>query len=234
MKEKINTLIFDVNETLLDLEPLKKSINSALKDQNAAEVWFAQLLHYSLVESITNVYHDFSEIGAAVLKMNAQKHSLNLSDQEIKKILSPIKTLHPYPEVEFGLKQLRDSGYQMVAFSNGKPSVLKKQLEFSQLEQYFDHILSVEGVKKYKPHLDSYHYALKKVGASPENTMMVAAHGWDITGAARAGLQTAFIARKGKFAFPLAPEPSIITTNIKTLAAELSTEDSLKNKKKPR
>ncbi len=221
MKENISTLIFDVNETLLDLQPLKDSINNSLQDLNAANVWFAQLLHYSLVESITGTYHDFSEIAAAVLKMNAQKHNLDFSQDEIKKILSPIQSLHPYPEVKDGLKQLKDSGYEMVAFSNGKPEVLKNQLEFSKLDHYFDHILSVEAVKKYKPHADTYRYAIKQAGGEIETSMMVAAHGWDVAGANRAGLQTAFIQREGKFIFPLAAEPDIIAADIKILALEL-------------
>ena len=75
MNRNIECIIFDVNETLLDLSPLKNSINSELGD-GAAEVWFARLLHYSLVESITDTYHDFSEIAKAVLQMNAKKANL--------------------------------------------------------------------------------------------------------------------------------------------------------------
>ncbi|PTX44851.1 2-haloacid dehalogenase [Christiangramia gaetbulicola] len=222
MKANISTLIFDVNETLLDLQPLKDSINSALNDENAAEVWFSELLQYSLVESITGSYHDFSKIAASVLKMNARKHDLDLEDEKIGEILSPISSLHAYPEVAEGLAKLKQAGYKMIAFSNGKPSVLIDQLEFAGLQQYFDLILSVDAVKKYKPHPDTYSFAVEKAGAELNTSMMVAAHGWDIAGAARAGMQTAFIQREGKFVFPLAPEPTIISKDIRSLASELS------------
>ena len=222
MNKNISTILFDVNETLLDLAPLKKSINSALNAQNAAEVWFSELLQYSLVESITGSYNDFSAVAAAVFKMNAQKHEKEFLEEEIQKILSPINKLSAYPDVEPGLKRLKDLGYQLVAFSNGKPSVLKKQLEFAQLEKYFDHILSVEGVKKYKPHPATYHYAIKEADAELKSSMMVAAHAWDIAGAARVDLQTAFIQRKGKFVYSLVPEPDIVVSDIIRLAAELS------------
>ncbi|MDX1761543.1 MAG: haloacid dehalogenase type II [Christiangramia sp.] len=221
MKNTIDTLIFDVNETLLDLEPIKKSINKALQDEHAAEVWFSQLLHYSLVESITDTYHDFSEIAAAVFKMNAEKHQKKFSEEEIEVVLSPIKRLAAYRDVEKGLSNLKNAGYKLVAFSNGKPSVLKEQLHYSGLEVFFDQVISVEGVGKYKPHPEAYDYALKCSATTAASAMMVAAHGWDIAGAQRAGLKTAFIQRPGKQLFPLAKEPNFSGKSIEAFARKL-------------
>ena len=53
---KPKLLIFDVNETLLDMEPLKHSINTALGNQYAFDIWFPQLLQYSLVETLTFLF----------------------------------------------------------------------------------------------------------------------------------------------------------------------------------
>ena len=223
MKRNIDCIIFDVNETLLDLSPLKNSINSELGD-GAAEVWFAQLLHYSLVESITDTYHDFSEIAEAVLQMNAKKADLDLTDSEVQEILSPISKLKAYPDVENGLNDLKEAGFKMIAFSNGKPSVLADQLNYAGLTAYFDQILSVEEVRKYKPHPDTYKYALKKSNSKAERSLMVAAHGWDIVGAQRAGLKTAFIKRPGKFIFPLGEKPTFEVNSILELSRKLTTK----------
>lgn len=221
MIKNIECIIFDVNETLLDLSPLKNSINSAL-GKGAAEVWFSQLLHYSLVESITGTYHDFSEIALAVLKMNVQKADLDLSESDLQDILSPISKLKAYPDVEKGLDQLKKAGYRIIAFSNGKPSVLNEQLKFAGLTTCFDQILSVDEIKKYKPHPEAYKYALRKTNSKAESSMMVAAHGWDIAGAQRAGLKTAFIERPGKFIFPLAEKPTLETNSILELSKLLT------------
>jgi len=222
MLKNIKTLIFDVNETLLDLGPLKTSINEALGDDRAADVWFAELLQYSLVDSITNTYHNFSEIAAAILNMNAKKYKKTFSEEEIKDILSPITQLQAYDDVAEGLEKLQKADFQLIAFSNGKPAVLREQLEFAGLSKYFDKILSVDSVKKYKPHPETYAFVLKEAGTKKENSMMVAAHGWDITGAMRAGLKTAFIQRPGKFIFPLSQKPTIETLNIRTLVDDLN------------
>jgi 2-haloacid dehalogenase len=63
-------IVFDVNETLLDMAPLKNNINSLLEEPQVFRIWFGMVLHYSLVENCTDQYHDFSTI-AGVLKMTA-------------------------------------------------------------------------------------------------------------------------------------------------------------------
>jgi 2-haloacid dehalogenase len=206
--ENIDTIFFDVNETLLDLSPLKESINKALGNDKAADIWFAQLLHYSLVTNHIDSYSDFSKIAAAVFKMNAQANNKQFSEDEVKSILSPVSKLKAYPEVTEVLKDLKEQGFTLVAFSNGKPDVLNDQLEYAGISALFDEVLSVEECEKFKPHPTSYEHALKMTNSNAENSLMVAAHGWDIAGANSVGIQTAFIERKGKSLFPLAEKPT--------------------------
>ncbi|MCP9199060.1 haloacid dehalogenase type II [Gramella sp. GC03-9] len=204
---QIKAIVFDVNETLLDLQKLKDSVDQVLEKKGAAEVWFTSLLHYSLVESIRDEYHDFSEIAAAVLKMQAEKDSKKLSEDHIKDTLAVVKDLDPYPDVLPGLQKLKEYGVKLIAFSNGKPDVLNAQLKNAGIATLFDEIHSVDACKKYKPHPHSYKYILEKVDLPANKVLMVAAHGWDIAGAKSAGLNTCFVNRPGKVNYPLAPEP---------------------------
>jgi len=222
MKNEVKTLIFDVNETLLNMEALKTSVNEALGHSSAFDCWFPKLLQYSLVESITGKYSDFSSIATAVLKMEAKSQGKDFNTGEIQQILSPVTSLEPYPDVVPGLERLKEGGFKMVALSNGKPDILEKQLKFAEIDQLFDKILSIEGCKKYKPHPESYNYAVEAAEGRAIESMMVAAHGWDIAGANRAGLKTAFINRQGKQLFPLAEKPDIDTSNIESLASLLN------------
>jgi len=221
MKLKPEVLIFDINETLLNLSPLKDSINKTLGNNHAAGVWFAELLQYSLVETVTNDYHDFSEIAGEVLRMNALKENLHLSNDEIKKTLEPITKLEAYPDVVPGLKALKKAGYKLIAFSNGKPEVLEKQLAYAKIAELFHDIKSVEEVRKYKPHTDTYHYIARENQLEVDQCMMVAAHGWDIAGALRTGLKTAFVQRPGKFPYELAGSPDLMIDSIEQLASKL-------------
>ena len=214
-------IIFDVNETLLDLNPLKEKINKVLRNEQAFEIWFRSLLHYSLVETTTNSYNDFGSIGKATFKMTAQSLEVNLGENEIEDILGLIKKLPPHPDVIDGLKKLKDAGHILVTLTNGNYPTLREQLSHAEIREYFTEIFSVDSVSKYKPHCETYLYVLEQMNISSKNAMLVAAHGWDITGAKKAGLQTAFISRLGKFKYPLAQDSDYTANTILELANQL-------------
>jgi 2-haloacid dehalogenase len=50
---------------------------------------------------------------------------------------------------------------------------------------------------------------------------LIAAHGWDIAGAAHAGLATGFITREGQAIYPLSIAPNFIATDILDMAEQL-------------
>lgn len=203
-------IIFDVNETLLDMSPLQEEVNKVLGNELAAKTWFTTLLYYSLVESVTGTYHDFSEIAHATLKMTGQSIEIKLPEDKIKSALSGINSLPPHSEVKDCLENLDNKGYRLVALSNGKPEVVKQQVKNAGIELYFEDVISVEYAKKYKPHSTPYNFVLKRFNVAPEKALMVAAHAWDIMGAHNTNMKTAFIKRPGKAYYPLAPEPTFV------------------------
>lgn len=70
MTDTPRTLIFDVNETLLDLTPLKETVGEALGGRSdLLPLWFTTMLQYSLVDSITGNYRDFAHVGVGALMM---------------------------------------------------------------------------------------------------------------------------------------------------------------------
>ncbi|MEB8329111.1 haloacid dehalogenase type II [Flavobacteriaceae bacterium KMM 6897] len=221
MHFKPRLLIFDVNETLLDLKPMKVAINHALANELAFDIWFSSLLHYSLVESISGKYQDFGKIGAATLKMTAEKFDKQISDGKIKDVLSLIKKLPPHPDVVQGLTLLKNNGIKMVALTNGTLEVVKAQLQYAEIDHFFDEIFSVESLRFYKPHPATYTHVVKEMKASPIYSMLIAAHGWDIAGAQRAGLMTGFVSRPGKFPYPLAEVADISGSNVLSIAKTL-------------
>lgn len=219
---KPEMIIFDVNETLLNLFPLKEEINAALENEMGFEVWFPKLLHYSLVETTTRNYKNFSDIAAATFKMVTGKFDKTYTDSEIKNILSEITRLPAYPDVKPGLEELKNAGYKLIAFSNGKPDVLKSQLEFAEIDAYFDGIHSIEESGTYKPHSSAYQYILEKYQTTPSKALMVAAHAWDIIGAQRLGLQTCFVERPGKVFYDLAKKPTYSVLEITDILKKIS------------
>ncbi len=71
---------------------------------------------------------------------------------------------------------------------------------------------------KYKPAPETYSWAAKTLNVSTSEVIMVAAHGWDITGALQAGMQAAFIQRKGQSLYPLSPKPQFVGKDLVEVA----------------
>lgn len=219
---KPKVLLFDVNETLLDIAPLKAKVAEILQDEKAADLWFATMLQHSLVATVGGQYFPFPEIGAAVLRMLARNADATLSQEDAKKTLSAMASLPPHPDVEPGLRRLKDAGFRMATLTNSSAQGVEAQMKNSGLAPFFERKLSVESVGKFKPHGDVYAWAAREMGAQPSECMLVAAHGWDVAGAKWAGMQAAFIARERQQKFPLAPEPELDVADLRALASALT------------
>ena len=210
-------LFFDVNETLLDLEPLRRGIDEVLLEKGSSKLWFTTLLQYSLVLTVSGKYEPFIDIGAAILTMLARNRDIVLSTEDAKEALQPMLTLAPHQDVFDGLTRLKDAGFRIAALTNSSSAACKVQMDNAQLTDLFECQLSVDSVGKYKPHTEVYRWAAKEMNVSTEDCMLVAAHAWDVAGAAWAGMQTAFIERAGNQPFPLALPPDIIASDLHDL-----------------
>ncbi|MCP4287214.1 MAG: haloacid dehalogenase type II [Gammaproteobacteria bacterium] len=224
---KPKALIFDVNETLLDLAPLKTTVGKALGGQEKlVPLWFSTMLHYSLVHTLCEDYRGFGEIGIAALKMVAESQGIELNDQEAKDaVIPPLLSLPPHPDVAAGLKMLSEDGFRTVSLTNSAAAAAEIQLQNAGLTDLFEKRYSVEGVERFKPHRDAYRMVIGDLGVKPEEAMMVAAHAWDLAGAKNAGLQTAFISRPGTALYPNVARPDYVVDDLKELARRLREED---------
>lgn len=215
-------IYFDVNETLLDLSPVKESVTSILNGKKElVTLWFTTMLQYSLVATAGDHYRDFGDIGAATLQMVAQNNDVSLTEEKAKEALKPIRSLPAHPEVPEALERLKSKGYTLVTLTNGSNKAVDDQMTNSGLKKYFNRLLSIEDIGLYKPHSRVYNWANRKMGINPAEGMMVAAHGWDIAGAVWAGWQSAFISRPGQQLYPLAEKPNVIAPDLSRIADKL-------------
>ena len=217
---KIKAIIFDVNETLLDMQKLEDEINAGLGNSLGFQIWFSKLLHYSLVENEIGSHHDFSKVAFATLKMAASYFGKEFSEKEIQSLLRLVKELPAYPEVGMVLKALKED-YHLIALTNGNQETAEAQLKYAKIDEYFNGIYSVDVVGKFKPHPSTYKKVLKDYKLKAQEAIMVAAHGWDIAGAQKAGLKTVFVARKGKSLYPLVNTADGLVKDLKGLMETL-------------
>jgi 2-haloacid dehalogenase len=202
-------VLFDVNETLLDIKPLQKAVTDVLPDEGAAKLWFTTMLQYSLVMTVSDQYASFGDIGAAILQMLARNRDIALKVEDARQVLSVIRRLPPHPDVKPALESLKSRGIRLATLTNSSQDVGEAQMRHAGLDGFFERMLSVEQSRKFKPHRAVYGWAAEEMGVTPGECMLVAAHGWDVAGAKWAGLRAAFIAREGQQMFPLAEAPDV-------------------------
>lgn len=215
------TIVFDVNETLLDLSALDPLFAAAFGATRARKEWFAQMLRDAFVSVITGPYRDFGEIAQAALTVTAIRYQCALSDADRKAILGAMRRLPPHPEVPEAMERLRTAGFRLAALTNSTQEAADAQLTHAGLHRFFERVLSVEAAGRLKPHPAVYAMAAERLGEAPAHLCLVAAHDWDITGALRAGWRGAFVARRGQIFSPLAAHPGLAGPDLGAVAAAL-------------
>lgn len=221
---KPKVIVFDVNETLLDLTAMRASVNATLNGrEDLLPLWFANMLHYSLVHTSTGSYQDFADIGAASLVMVAKHTNLPLDLTTARAaIVGPMTSLPPHKEVKSSLQALKAQDYHLVSLTNSSSAGVKAQFEHAELTEYFERRFSVEEIKKFKPHPAPYNMVLEELNVEPSEVLMVAAHAWDLMGASAVGMQTAFIRRPGASLYPHAAQPDYIVNDLMDLVEVLA------------
>ena len=218
-------LVFDVNETLLDIDALAPHFTRVFGHAGVAREWFSTVLHYSNVASLAGPYRDFSDIGGAALDMVAAAREVSLAADDRAAILQTTRSLPPHRDVRPALEQLRDGGFRMVALTNSAPTAARQQLENAQLIDLFERSFSVDDVKRYKPAPEPYRHVAQQLAVAIGDLRMIAAHAWDVLGALRAGCVAAFIARPGKVLYPLGPRPDIVAPDLEAAARQILASD---------
>lgn len=220
--QRPEVLVFDVNETLLDLAALKPQFQRLFGEEAALKEWFSLMLQYSLVVTITERYSDFRTLGRAALQMLAQARNVQLLPEAEEGVLRGLVSLPAHSEVSDALGQLKNAGFRMATLTNSSPSMIRDQLKNSGLETYFEQSISVDAVQRFKPDRRVYAFAAEQLKVDASKACLIAAHAWDVFGAMNAGWMAAFIARPGKVLFPLAPTPAIVAPDLQALANMLT------------
>ncbi len=215
-------VVFDVNETLLDLGALRPVFAEAFGSTEPMGEWFARMLHGSLVANHVGEYRSFAMIGVEALLMVASKRGVDLSGEDAADIVSGMRRLPPHSDVVEGLTILRDAGLRMITLTNGSTDAVVDQIVNAGLSEFFDLTLSVDEVRRFKPAPEVYLMAAARVGVEIDQMMMVAAHDWDIVGARSVGCPGAYIARPGAIWSLANHLPEIVGATLVEVAKQLT------------
>lgn len=214
-------IVFDVNETLLDLETMEPTFRRIFGDRSAMRLWFADLILYSAALTVAGCYVPFTDIGSAVMKMLADTRGIRISDADRKELTDKFSTMPPHPEVPAALRKLRAAGFRLFTLTDNLLEVQTRQLEHGGIVDLFERRFSADGVKHHKPSREAYGYVEKELGVTPSQLCLIACHTWDTLGAVAAGWQAALIRRAGNDVLGVGPQPQIVGDDLNGVADQL-------------
>jgi len=216
-----SVIVFDVNETLLDLGALDPVFARAFGDPAARREWFQQVLQSAFVATITDAYRDFGAIGMAALEVVALRRGASLTDEHRDLVRETMRELPPHPDVRESLERLRAAGLRLATLTNSTAEVSEAQLANAGLRDLFEQALSADAVRRLKPAPEPYRMAADRLGVAVGEVRLVAAHAWDVAGAQRAGCAAAFVGRPGQVLDPLVPRPDIVGGDMRTVVDQI-------------
>lgn len=214
-------LVFDVNETLLDLGVLDPHFERIFGDAGVRKQWFGLVLRNAMTLTITGDYTDFVTVAAASLDMVADQLGVSPSPADRAAIRATMASLPTHPDVAPALERLHTTGARLVALTNSPREAAVSQLTNAGIAGYFEQIMSVEDTGKFKPAREVYEMAAHRLGVTTAEMTMVAAHDWDVAGAMRAGCAGAYVLRPGMALNPLYPPPDIVGRDLLAVAERI-------------
>jgi 2-haloacid dehalogenase len=220
-----SVLVFDVNETLIDIESIAPVFERIFGDPRAMRQWFGQLLTYSMTVTASGHYVDFFTLGQGVLRMLATTRGVDIDDDDEDALKHAMLTMPAHPDVADGLIALRDNGFRLVTLTNSPPSGFgPSPIDNAGLGHLFERQFSVDACRAFKPAPAPYLYTCEQLAVAPADCMMVAAHVWDTIGAQSVGYSGALITRPGNATLPVPglPQPTFAATDLRDLAATLT------------
>ena len=213
-----NVAVFDMNETTLDLAPVRAEVNRQLDNPDGFTIWFQKLLQLSMLSVVTDEYKNFSELAPSALTAVAESQGVELADDAWAGVGSAMAGIAPFPDVVDGLTQLREAGWMTMALTNSAAASVNAQVDANGLRPLFDHVVSVDEVGVFKPSPRVYEHAAKVAGAEASSMWMVAAHDWDLAAARATGMHTAFVKRPHMVWAPSYPPADVNVVSFVELA----------------
>jgi 2-haloacid dehalogenase len=194
-------LVFDVLGTVVDETGSLRNAMAGLTGSDEAEVDVDELVDIWTGYVVTAQeailagdapYSSSDELDLAAARLIARHAGLTPDSAGVSSLALVGHRLRPWPDSVAALAELA-AQFTVFALSNATQVALTDLVAAGDLS--FHKLISGEAVRSYKPDPVVYRLALEAAGTPPGRVMMVAAHPWDLRGAAAVGMRTAFVAR---------------------------------------
>lgn len=202
--------VFDAYNTLFDVYSVQATCEETFPGygEQLTRLWRVKQLEYSWLRSLMGRYEDFWQLTGDGLRYACNLLGLQPEASQLEKIMQSYLTLTAFPETALILEKL--AGQPRAILSNGSPAMLEAVVRHNRLEGSFDHVLSVDELKVYKPYPTVYQLAVDRLGLAKEDIGFVSSNGWDVAGAKAFGFTVFWLNRAGAPVEELGVQPDAI------------------------
>ncbi len=222
-EKPVSIIVFDVNETLLDITTLNPLFERIFGNAEVLREWFAQLILYSQTMTIAGLYTPFGELGAGTLHMLGSIHGKPITDSDIGELKDRMGSMPAHADVIPALGLLRDAGFRLVTLTNSASAASPTPLERAGLGEFFERSFSIEATRKFKPAPQTYQLVATELGVETSELCLLACHLWDTAGAQACGYKGALVTRPHNALLPVAqmPVPDLSSPSLTDLAEQI-------------
>jgi 2-haloacid dehalogenase len=205
MGRTVTWVLFDLNGTLVDPSALPEPLLPAAFDDAIA---------LAMVTTMTGGRAAFRDlIGSALRRRLALA---GRDEAAAEPVLERLATMPPFPEARAALERLSAGGARVGVLTQSSAEAAERVLRAAGLRDALEVVISADDAGAFKPDPRVYRLALDRVGGP---AWLVAAHWWDVAGAARAGLRTAWVWRDDRVYPDAAPPPDVRGADLLEAAA---------------
>lgn len=195
-KSKIKAIAFDAFP-VFDPRPIFALAEQLFpgKGPELSNTWRTRQFEYQWLRALSGNYADFWQATEDSLLFAAESLKLDLTPEKQKLLMESYLGLKTWPDVPPALKTLQRAGIRLAFLSNLTPKILASGIKNSGLGHVFEHVLSTDKIKSYKPDPRAYQMAIDSFELRKEEILFVASSGWDAAGAKTFGYTTFWVDR---------------------------------------
>jgi len=195
-QNKIKAIAFDAFP-IFDPRPIFKLVKK-LYPQHAKEfsvLWRTRIFEYTWLLTSAGKYEDFWTCIENALVFTAKQLKVNLTPENKQLLMNAFLEVKAYPDVKPILSEFKKAGIKLAFLSNMTETMLNSGIKNSGLEGYFDHVLSTDRVRSFKPSPRAYQMAVDAFKLPASDIAFAAFASWDVTGARWFGFPTFWVNR---------------------------------------
>jgi pyrophosphatase PpaX len=184
MNNNINTILFDLDGTLIDTNELIISTYLHTLEKYFPGQYGREDVLPFLGPTLHEVFGNMDPEKVEEMVLDYRTFNLANHDALVKEFEGVIETV----------ETLKSKGYKLAIVTTKREDVALKGMRLMKLDSFFDVVVAYDHVKKVKPDPEPIMLALEQLNAKPEEAMMVGDNFHDILAGKNAGTKTVGVA----------------------------------------